>query len=125
MRKFTAAASRRHPNNFDGIWLEEVDPPPGTGLALGFRASFPVVLRAKVTIITVIRVSAPHSRRLVCRFAETHVRTCCAIFVPLQFRHHGISRVKPQFVVNFYLISTRVAFAIVIQHRKRRLFNTY
>lgn len=61
-RKFTATASCRHPDNLDGIWLEEVDPPPGTGLALGFRASFPIMFRAEVTVITMIRVSAPHGR---------------------------------------------------------------
>lgn len=91
MWEFTATASRRHPNNLDGVWLEEVDPPPGTGFALGFRASFPIVFRAEVTVITMVCISASHSRRLVRRFAKTHVRTCCAIFVLLQFRHYDIS----------------------------------
>jgi len=76
MRKFTTTASRRHPDNLDGIRFEKVDSPPGTGLALSFRASFPVVFCTEVTVITVICVSTPHGRRLICRFAKTHIRTC-------------------------------------------------
>lgn len=113
MREFTATASRRHPNNLDGIWLEEVDPPPRTGLALGFRASFPVVFRAEVTIITMVCISASHSRRLVRRFAKTHVRTCCAIFVLLQFSHY----LKPEFEVNSHSVSI-AAFTIVMEFRE-------
>lgn len=94
MREFTATASSRHPDNLDGIRLEEVDPPPRTGLALGLRASFAVVLRAEVTVITVVCISASHSGRLVRRFAETHVRTCCAIFVLLQSRRFTVSRAR-------------------------------
>lgn len=83
MREFTATASCRHSDNLDGIWLEKIDLPPGTGLALGFRTSFPVVFRAEVTIITMVCVSASYSRRLIRRFAETHVCTCYTIFVLL------------------------------------------
>jgi len=84
-RKLTAAASRRHADDLDGVRLEKIDPPPGTGLALGFRASLPVVFRAEVTVVAVVRISAPHGRRLVRRFAETDVRTCRNIAVLLQF----------------------------------------
>jgi len=83
-RKLTAAASRRHANDLDGVWLEKIDSPPGTGFALGFRTSLPVVFRAEVTIVAVVRISTPHGRRLVRRFAETDVRTCRNIAVLLQ-----------------------------------------
>jgi hypothetical protein len=85
VKRLTAAASRRHADNLDGVRLEKIDSPPGTRLALGFRASLAVVFRAEVTVVTVIRISAPHGRRLVRRFAETDVRTCRNIAVLLQF----------------------------------------
>lgn len=75
-RDFTTAASCCHSDDFDGVRLEEVDPPPRTRLTLGFCASLPVMFRAEVAVVAMICIAASHGSRLIRRLAETDVCTC-------------------------------------------------
>jgi hypothetical protein len=72
----TAAASRRNPHDLDRIGLEEVDPPPGTRLALGLGAPLAVVLGAQVAVVPVAGVTPTDRRRLVRWLPEADVHTC-------------------------------------------------
>lgn len=75
-KKFTAATSGRHSDHFYRIRLEKVDLPPRARLALSLCAPLPIMLRARISVVSVAGVSASHGGRLVRRFAKSDVCPC-------------------------------------------------
>lgn len=69
LSELTATSPGRDSYDFDGIWLEQINPPPWTGFTLGLGAMFAIMFGTKITIITMAGIATSYARRLVCWLA--------------------------------------------------------
>ena len=60
--RLTTAATGGHSYDLDRVRLEQVDPPPRAGFALGLGAPLAVVFRAQVAVVRVRGVTSAHRR---------------------------------------------------------------